>query len=333
MNKIYALKYCYITNTIKVVSELARRVCKGSARRGKRLSVLSSLALSALLPSVAVASVVSGSNPYQTYRDFAENKGQFQAGTTNIPIFNKNGELVGHLDKAPMIDFSSVNVGSNSGVATLINPQYVASVKHNRGYQGVSFGDGENNYKIVDRNEYGSADFHAPRLNKLVTEVAPTTMTSASRSEILDPSKFSAFYRTGSGTQYIQDAQGNWHWVDGAYSYLTGGTLPASFFTYGATGIQVYMGGNISDHGIMASFGHMGDSGSPLFGWNTEKKQWELLGVYAVIGGGTNMAYQLIPQSFLSQIYSEDNDAPVFFNASSGAPLQWKFDSSTGTGS
>lgn len=29
MNKIYALKYCYITNTVKVVSELARRVCKG----------------------------------------------------------------------------------------------------------------------------------------------------------------------------------------------------------------------------------------------------------------------------------------------------------------
>ncbi|HEI4961471.1 TPA: ESPR domain-containing protein, partial [Escherichia coli] len=24
MNKIYALKYCYITNTVKVVSELAR---------------------------------------------------------------------------------------------------------------------------------------------------------------------------------------------------------------------------------------------------------------------------------------------------------------------
>ncbi|WP_421647557.1 ESPR-type extended signal peptide-containing protein, partial [Escherichia coli] len=51
MNKIYALKYCYITNTVKVVSELARRVCKGSTRRGKRLSVLTSLALSALLPT------------------------------------------------------------------------------------------------------------------------------------------------------------------------------------------------------------------------------------------------------------------------------------------
>ncbi|ENR4515598.1 autotransporter outer membrane beta-barrel domain-containing protein [Escherichia coli] len=333
MNKIYSLKYCFITNTIKVVSELTRRVCKGGSCRGRKLTVLSSLSLAVLFPSVSIAALVSDNIPYQAYRDFAENKGQFQAGSTNLSIFNKNGESVGQLDKAPMIDFSSVNVGSNPGVATLISPQYVASVKHNGGYQGVSFGYGENYYHIVDRNEYGSADFHAPRLNKLVTEVAPTTITSASQSELLNPSKFPVFYRTGSGRQYIQDAQGNWQWVDGSYNYLTGGTLPASFFTYGATGIQVYMGGNVSSHGVMASFGQLGDSGSPLFGWNTEKKQWELLGVYAVIGGGTNMAYQLIPQDFLSRVYSEDNDAPVFFNASSGAPLQWKFDSSTGTGS
>ncbi|WP_137653830.1 S6 family peptidase [Escherichia albertii] len=333
MNKIYSLKYCHITNTIKVVSELARRVCKGSARRGRRLSAISSLTLAALFPAVSMASVVSGNIPYQTYRDFAENKGQYQAGTTNIPIFNKNGDLVGRLDKAPMIDFSSVNVGSNPGVATLINPQYVASVKHNRGYQGVSFGDGENRYNIVDRNEHGSADFHAPRLNKLVTEIAPAMVTGASQAEILDPSKFPALYRMGSGSQYIQDAQGKWNWVSGAYGYLTGGLLPTSFFTHGAGGIQTYMGGNINDHSVMPSFGQAGDSGSPLFGWNTTRSQWELIGVYSAVGGGTNMIYQLIPQNFLSQIYSEDNDAPVFFNPSVGSPLHWKFDSSTGSGS
>lgn len=333
MNKIYALKYCYITNTVKVVSELARRVCKGSTRRGKRLSVLTSLALSALLPTVAGASTVGGNNPYQTYRDFAENKGQFQAGATNIPIFNNKGELVGHLDKAPMVDFSSVNVSSNPGVATLINPQYIASVKHNKGYQSVSFGDGQNSYHIVDRNEHSSSDLHTPRLDKLVTEVAPATVTSSSTADILNPSKYSAFYRAGSGSQYIQDSQGKRHWVTGGYGYLTGGILPTSFFYHGSDGIQLYMGGNIHDHSILPSFGEAGDSGSPLFGWNTAKGQWELVGVYSGVGGGTNLIYSLIPQSFLSQIYSEDNDAPVFFNASSGAPLQWKFDSSTGTGS
>lgn len=177
MNKIYSLKYCHITNTVKVVSELARRICKESSCRGRKISVLSSVALAAVLPSVAIASVVRGDIPYQTYRDFAENKGQFQAGATNIPILNQSGGLNGILNKAPMIDFSSVNVGSNMGVATLVNPQYVVSVKHNGGYQGVSFGDGQNYYRIVDRNNQSNRDFHAPRLNKLVTEVAPVEMT------------------------------------------------------------------------------------------------------------------------------------------------------------
>ncbi|HCN9609055.1 TPA: autotransporter outer membrane beta-barrel domain-containing protein, partial [Escherichia coli] len=214
-------------NTIKVVSELTRRVCKGSTRRGRKLSVLSSLVLATLLPSVGVASVVSGNIPYQTFRDFAENKGVFQAGATNIPIFNQNGEVIERLNNAPMIDFSSVNAGS--GVATLISPQYLASVKHNGGYQSVSFGDGENQYNIVDRNEHSSLDFHAPRLDKLVTEVAPATVTSASQAEIMDPSQFTAFYRTGSGTQYIQEEDGEWHWVSGGYNYLTGGVLPTEF--------------------------------------------------------------------------------------------------------
>ncbi|MCU7273773.1 autotransporter outer membrane beta-barrel domain-containing protein, partial [Escherichia albertii] len=133
-------------------------------------------------------------------------------------------------------------------------------------------------------------------------------VTGASQAEILDPSKFPALYRMGSGSQYIQDAQGKWNWVSGAYGYLTGGLLPTSFFTHGAGGIQTYMGGNINDHSVMPSFGQAGDSGSPLFGWNTTRSQWELIGVYSAVGGGTNMIYQLIPQNFLSQIYSEDND-------------------------
>ncbi|NYY74760.1 hypothetical protein DMH88_19165 [Escherichia coli] len=39
------------------------------------------------------------------------------------------------------------------------------------------------------------------------------------------------------------------------------------------------------DHSILPSFGEAGDSGSPLFGWNTAKGQWELVGVYSGVGG------------------------------------------------
>ncbi|WP_169758101.1 S6 family peptidase, partial [Escherichia coli] len=90
---------------------------------------------------------------YQIYRDFAENKGLFVPGATDIPVYDKDGKLVGRLDKAPMADFSSV---SSNGVATLVSPQYIVSVKHNGGYQSVSFGNGKNTYSLVDRNNHSS---------------------------------------------------------------------------------------------------------------------------------------------------------------------------------
>ncbi|MCV5682060.1 hypothetical protein OFN25_30410, partial [Escherichia coli] len=85
------------------------------------------------------------------------------------------------LDKAPMPDFSSVDV--NLKVSTLISPQYIVSVKHNGSYNNVRFGT--SNYSIVDRNNHPSAnrDFHNPRLNKLVTDVVPATVTNAGISQ------------------------------------------------------------------------------------------------------------------------------------------------------
>ncbi|CAD5460032.1 Temperature-sensitive hemagglutinin tsh autotransporter (plasmid) [Escherichia coli] len=134
---------------------------------------------------------------YQLFRDFAENKGWFRPGVTNITIFNKQGELVGTLDKTSMPDFSSVD--SEIGVATLINPQYIASVKHNGGYTNVSFGDSENHYNIVDRNNAPSLDFHAPRLDKLVTEVTPTVVTvqGAMAGAYLDKELYPVFLSSG----------------------------------------------------------------------------------------------------------------------------------------
>lgn len=91
-----------------------------------------------LLPSVlfstgGLAGTVNNELGYQLFRDFAENKGMFRPGATNIAIYNKQGEPVGTLDKASMPDFSALD--SESNVATLINPQYIASVKHNGGYK------------------------------------------------------------------------------------------------------------------------------------------------------------------------------------------------------
>lgn len=223
MNRIYSLRYSAVALGFIAVSELTTKcICRVAGKM--HLKATSLLLLLLLISGSSGASIVSAEIDYQIFRDFAENKGMFHPGATDIAIYNKQGELVGTLNKGVMPDFSSVNVKSVPGVATLINPQYVASVKHNGGYNSVRFGDGENYYSIVDRNEHDSVDFHAPRLDKLVTEVVPATVTSASQAEIQDSSKFSAFYRLGSGVQYIQDVEGNEIRLVGGYSYLTGGT-------------------------------------------------------------------------------------------------------------
>ncbi|WP_097736529.1 S6 family peptidase, partial [Escherichia coli] len=335
MNKIYSLKYCHITNTVKVVSELARRICKGSSCRGRKISVLSSVALAAVLPSVAIASVVRGDIPYQTYRDFAENKGQFQAGTTNIPVFNQKGDLIGTLDKAPMIDFSSVNVGSNMGVATLVNPQYVVSVKHNGGYQGVSFGDGQNYYRIVDRNNQSDRDFHAPRLNKLVTEVAPVEMTHSGmvNGAYQDQQRYAAFYRMGSGTQIIRKPGGGESWMSGAYNYLTGGTVGFPWSYDNGKMISTNTNGQLFNkwnQGPLGTHPLAGDSGSPLFAYDTLLQKWVVVGVLSS-GGGGGSNWSVVDTGFVSKMIQDDTDAPVTF-MSGKSPINWTFDSDTGSG-
>ena len=51
------------------------------------------LALSlAFANSYAQASMVRNDVDYQFFRDFAENKGQFTVGSSNIPVFNKQGQ-------------------------------------------------------------------------------------------------------------------------------------------------------------------------------------------------------------------------------------------------
>lgn len=79
---------------------------------------------------------------------------------------------------------------------------------------------------LVDRNNHPSIDFHAPRLNKLVTEVIPSAVTSegTKANAYKYTERYTAFYRVGSGTQYTKDKDGNLVKVAGGYAFKTGGT-------------------------------------------------------------------------------------------------------------
>ncbi|HFP5203535.1 TPA: S6 family peptidase [Escherichia coli] len=329
MNKIYSLKYCHITNTIKVVSELARRVCKGSTRRGRRLSAISSLTLAALFPPVSIASVVSGNIPYQTYRDFAENKGGFQAGNMSIIIKDKNGNISGILSSVSMPDFSATDT---SGIATLVNPQYLSGVRHNGGYTGVRFGNGENIYKLVSRNNASDMDIHTPRLDKLVTEVAPvdaaTTDASFNKSN-----QYAAFYRLGSGSQMIKDTNGKDISVSGAYQYLTGGTVSGlSYYDWFGGTLMATTADLASAQGLLPTHTLGGDSGSPLYAYDKLQGKWVLIANLSS-GSGKNALWSVVSASKIQNIMDSYFDGLVSYDSASHENIIWSFDAKEGAGS
>lgn len=185
-------------------------------------------ALSSVLMTHVQASTVREDIDYQTYRDFAENKGAFVAGATNIDIKDKTGKSLGPLfaGNIAMPDFSSSLV--NTGTATLVDPQFMATAMHNgedvfaNSARPIQFGNQYGyQYKIVDINYAENLttaevdtetdirgkykDFGTPRLNKLVTEVVPQAYLNQGRvsSRELNLNDYSAFARVGSGVQRV----------------------------------------------------------------------------------------------------------------------------------
>lgn len=330
MNNTYNLKYSSHSGGLVAVSELCCRKGK-SPKRNVLSRLLLALALTGLMPASVLAAVVGSHVDYQTYRDFAENKGRFAPGSVNIPVYSKDGRLIGRLNQAPMPDFSSV---ANAGLATLVHPQYVVSVKHNGSYPLVRFGDGQNSYRPVDYNNHPltNTDFHIPRLNKLVTEVAAfaTSNIRLNPSVYTDRNRFPVFYRVGGGEQFLSrerlvTGDSSRVSLERFYEYLVGGTVNPPQFS-GESIISTP--GGLLHHAV-----ENGDSGSPLFAWDTTEGQWVLVGV--LIGHTTSgpyiMRWKTVDLAYSVARILEDNDPAVNFTSGKG-PLRWSFNSASGTG-
>lgn len=284
-----------------------------------------------MLPITGMSSNVRGDINYQDYRDFAENRGRFVPGALNINIYTKSGGRVGVLSGAPMPDFSAAD--RLLGVSTLVTPQYLFGVRHNRGYGRVEFGGSGSNpgyrrhtYLLIDRNNSDSIDIHAPRLDKLVTEVAPAAVPEAgmTASGFLDARRFPLFYRLGSGTQSV-DGTG----VAGAYQYLTGGTVARPNWADWRVNILTDLY-NVNTDGPLGNQGAPGDSGSPLFAWDAQRSRWLLAGTLST-GGGRTTQYVAFSPDFLAQVAGADSDGTVSAT-DSGGNIRWAYNASAGTG-
>ncbi|HHF6384113.1 adhesion and penetration autotransporter Hap [Haemophilus influenzae] len=271
---------------------------------------------------------------YQYYRDFAENKGKFTVGAKNIEVYNKNGNLVGtSMTKAPMIDFSVV---SRNGVAALVGDQYIVSVAHNVGYRDVDFGaEGSNpdqhrfSYKIAKRNNYKNdqthpyeKDYHNPRLHKFVTEATPIDMTSdMNGNKYTDRTKYPERVRIGSGWQFWRNDQNNGDQVAGAYHYLTAGNTHNQG---GAGGGWSSLSGDVrqaGNYGPIPIAGSSGDSGSPMFIYDSEKQKWLINGVLRTGNpwAGTENTFQLVRKSFFDEILEKDLRTSFYSPSGNGA--------------
>ncbi|WP_123006778.1 autotransporter outer membrane beta-barrel domain-containing protein [Escherichia coli] len=325
MNKIYALKYSGLTGGLIAVSELSKKVTGKTAIKLMAVSFVLSVSFSA---SPVNASTVSAEIPYQTFRDFAENKGVFTPGVTGIEIKDNNGNAVGTLD-APMIDFSNV---SRRGSLTLLSQGYGVSAKHGGlgDVNNASFGYDRNNYTVAKSHEHANLDFSLHRFSKLITETAPADIDISGR--INNSSQYTAFYRAGAGTQYIKERSGKQTQIPGIF--LTGGTVGTPWYSRNDL-ISSSPGDTYNKtQGPLASYGQMGDSGSPLFAYDAFNKKWNLIGVtlhnHGVNGHVNN--WLLMPEGYIKNIIASDFDPIISFDKNNKEHMSWSYDASKGIG-
>lgn len=307
------------------------------------------------------AALVRDDVDYQIFRDFAENKGRFSVGATNVEVRDKNNHSLGNAlpNGIPMIDFSVVDV--NKRIGTLVDPQYIVSVKHAHehindfyfghynGHRDVS--DDENKYSVVTQNNVNSSekwnvnkrldDYNMPRLNKFVTEVAPTTPTLAGDDleTYKDKEKYPSFVRVGAGRQLVYEkgsrhVEDKEHGVDlkdlsAAYNYAIGGTpyeginIDPSQSKKGLIGFGDSRENHVIDAKTLLSqdpltnYGVLGDSGSPLFAFDKQQNKWVFIGPYTYWAGYGKKSWQewnIYKKDFADNIKKRDNAKPVPFS-------------------
>lgn len=316
------------------------------------------------------AALVRNDVDYQIFRDFAENKGKFSVGAKQIEVFDKQGKSLGSMfGDTPMVDFSSVD--TQRRIATLVNTQYVVSAKHVNNYVNtLYFGhpiehrdieNKENLYNSIDKNNFAPnkgwsaddqgrlEDYYMPRLDKFVTEVVPSEVTTAggTKGTYNDKNRFPYFARVGAGTQFIYKKGGYYKldnnnqgddldFVADAYQYSIGGTPYAvNHELDGIVGFGSRSGywdvKNLLSQGALTNYGVLGDSGSPLFVFDKEKNKWVFLGTYDYWAGYNLKRWQEwnIYKEAFAKITQNDDIAGTL--ASSSKPYQWRSHNNSST--
>ena len=220
-----------------------------------------------------------------------------------------------------MIDFTGA---SDNGAFMALGYNATTSVQHNGVFAGsfTSAYVGEQNavfyqgieYRIDNKATFLHSagggydgrghDYKVTRMSKLITDVVPATLYSGSSTQLAEEAAGALLYHAGAGTMgvYTDNGESRTHTsLTGAYAYIIGGvdTIDSSVTYYEkdengnettiCTGLNKVTTGYTSSIDEPLPFEpQQGDSGSPVFIYNTATGQYEYIAAVQSIGGGNS---------------------------------------------
>ena len=314
------------------------------------------LSLCACTATTVHAGIMHEDVAFQTYADFGQNKGRYAVGERVNELLQfireeEGGIVITYTDDTPpytisneqgMINFSGTGDG---GYYAAVAPNVMATVLHNGSIDAsyaerVVGSDHAINYSGIDiryslvfrcaplQSNGDQYDYMLQRQSKIVTDAVYNPLTT-----VLDVGEFKGdyLYHSGGGTMKLhKEDVGN---VDlcGGYAYIIGGinTITDIWWNDGAN-MSVISHPSYGD-GVGASVTnplpngvHYGDSGSPIFIYNSETKQYEYIASQQSFSGSGNgwsqargnveWSHEAL-EAFNARVTMKENAAVVYLNA------------------
>lgn len=307
----------------------------------RRLTLLMA-AVSACVMTADAAVMMTEQATRITYADFGQNAGRYVTGGKVSSLLDyirtqEGGVAITYIDGTPtktldhgMVDFSSVVQEGATGAGNLIASNAVITAGHNREfnpsftdfligaenavrYQGIEYRDSK--YLEICSNNTDTLkaqDVKMTRLNKLVTDVLPANYYSGETTAAALSGQ--TIYHSGAGRQYDYLSETDSYWWEGnPYTYITGGATVADGGHVGEIvnpSLVIVDTGNppLSDAAPLPYQPQDGDSGSPIFIWDTAANQYAYVGTYSAVnavvalGGHTTYSKALFDPTLPGQL-------------------------------
>jgi outer membrane autotransporter protein len=278
--------------------------------------ILNALILSAA--PMAHASYLSPNISVREYRQLALNEGRFQAGATNVPIYDTKGKVTGYLPSIPNFSGISDNAtdtatGEESFVSALhVGPSSSASFyrrfyhKNSRLFSGEDTKAGLEelgiNYSAASTRRLVGPDFKGTQAQAIGNVGLDIAIHRSSHLLISTPhlkqfslkdaekylKKGTLIIHVGAGVQVQHGANIGLGWLVAGTEKITDVTIVPTKFGSKVVEINGTGGscnsGNIGPNNApskgspMTTGVEFGDSGSPILAWNPADKQWEVAG-------------------------------------------------------